>query len=259
MKIWLFLRNILFCILYGFDLLLGRRPGVVVLCYHSIGADWRFSSLPGEFRRQVGYLLKNFRIIDFTDLANHLSGKINISGPAFLLTFDDGYRDILSEKNFLDNRGVRPVSFVLSQAGKADRRQLENSLPLLSVGQLKYLVKSGWVIGSHGATHADFNRLTPVQLIEETSGSKKTLEKSLAVRLVAFAYPKGRRGPGVLDYVRRSGYKYAFTVKAGYIVPGMDPWDLPRIGVDSTHRGWLFQAAFSPSVVKLRQLLERMI
>jgi peptidoglycan/xylan/chitin deacetylase (PgdA/CDA1 family) len=80
---------------------LGRRPGLVVLCYHRIGdpsADPYYgplvSATPEGFRDQVRALRARFGVIGLEELIGRLDGdRLRLDGPTALITFDDGYRD----------------------------------------------------------------------------------------------------------------------------------------------------------------------
>ncbi len=73
---------------------------VPVLYYHRVGApDPIHLSTPTElFDRQIGFLVRRgFRGITLSRLLRHLAGTAPVEHPAFVVTFDDGFRDNLTE------------------------------------------------------------------------------------------------------------------------------------------------------------------
>ena len=85
---------------------------VVVLCYHRVTS--RPSDInsiivsPDNFRAQMGYLKRNFRIVRFEENWEHLDK------PAVAVTFDDGYADNLTVAlPILEEMGI-PATFFIS-------------------------------------------------------------------------------------------------------------------------------------------------
>ncbi|HEX8923979.1 MAG TPA: polysaccharide deacetylase family protein, partial [Patescibacteria group bacterium] len=169
------------------------------------------------------------------ELQLYLDGIIDISEPSFLLTFDDGYADILDALAYAIQKNIKPLVFILSDPKKVSRRELDNPLPLLDNHQLTSLVRSGCDIGSHGATHSRLT-LLPLNLAKtEISASKTTLENLLGCPVNYFSFPKGSYTPQLIKTVRDSGYKLSFSMDDKIISPGTDPYNIPRIGVNGTH------------------------
>jgi peptidoglycan/xylan/chitin deacetylase (PgdA/CDA1 family) len=82
-----------------------RRPCLVVLAYHRI-ADPRsdpfysplISATPAQFRHTLGLLRHRYRFLELDQLADAIdeNGRLDLSEPCALVTFDDGYRDNLT-------------------------------------------------------------------------------------------------------------------------------------------------------------------
>ncbi|RCK79149.1 MAG: Polysaccharide deacetylase [Candidatus Ozemobacter sibiricus] len=73
---------------------------IPVLYYHRIGApDPLHLSIPTAlFDRQIGFLIRRgFRGITLGQLLRHLAGTAPVNHPTFVVTFDDGFRDNLTE------------------------------------------------------------------------------------------------------------------------------------------------------------------
>lgn len=241
-------------------LFLTKEKGIVVFCYHSVANDsWRYSVDLAEVQRQIKYLLESHRAISVEELMLHINGKNIIKEPAFLLTFDDGYRDLLTIKPFLTENAVQPVVFVLADTEHAVRAELDNEYPFLSVPELKELQAAGWDIGCHSATHPDFSKLSPQSLVSEIAGAKKELEEKLGSIVKYFAYPKGAHSAEITARVLEAGYQAAFTMDNGYVSANSDLLIVPRIGVDRSHSFMEFKFFTLPAVMLARKLAQRFI
>jgi peptidoglycan/xylan/chitin deacetylase (PgdA/CDA1 family) len=78
-----------------------RRPGLLALAYHRVGAldgnnfdDELFSATPDDFRQQIRFLAAHFDVLSADRLVDAFrSGRLELTRPSALITFDDGYRD----------------------------------------------------------------------------------------------------------------------------------------------------------------------
>ena len=226
---------------------------IFILCYHSLGEDdWFHNIRPGDFKNQMNYLLSHYSPISLSDLHDFLEGKKTLVKDSFVVTFDDGYRDILSVKDFCSKNQIKPTVFVLSQPQKANRDELETSRQFLKNADLLNLHKAGWEIGSHGATHIDFNRLDSEGVSKEITKSKKDLEKALKLSINYFAYPKGVYNDKIINVVKTSGYNLGLSLDNTQINLRANRFTLPRAGVNSSHSLWEFRSIFLPTTAKVR-------
>ncbi|MCX5900767.1 MAG: polysaccharide deacetylase family protein [Proteobacteria bacterium] len=101
-------------------------PGLLVLNYHRIRPDdaaWEtqfddgvFCHTASGFEGQIRWLRKNCRIISEAELIGCIDGQKIPSGPAVLITFDDGYRDNYSlAYPILKSYDVPAIFFIPSQ------------------------------------------------------------------------------------------------------------------------------------------------
>lgn len=254
----IFARKIIYPGLGMLDRVFSRQPkGITIFCYHSISSDpWRFSVSPQDFKIQLEYLLLNLQPVSLSDVSQYLAGKREITCPSFALTFDDGFKDLLSIKEHIKSLGIKPTVFVLSQPQNANKNELGTSQELLKEKDILALYKSGWEIGCHSATHPDLTSLTPRDVATEIIESKKTLESKLNTPINYLAYPKGRYSPTVLAAAQKAGYLLGLTMDDGVISRNTNPLLLPRVGIDGSHSFAEFFSSFSPSVIKLRGMLK---
>jgi peptidoglycan/xylan/chitin deacetylase (PgdA/CDA1 family) len=254
------IRFILYYLLFILGRLFGLRSNqVLVLCYHSIAADsWRFSVSPSVFREQIEYLTHFFTPISVDYLRLYLEGRVEIKEPSFILSFDDGYADIYGFKDYLKEKGIYPAVFLLASPVLADREQLQTKRGFLSLQQIRDLADSGWTIGCHSSTHADFLTLDSQGAEKEIIDAKHKLEKILGVKVFCFAYPKGRYTKEIVKTVG-SVYALGFSMDSGFVSRKSNVLTLPRIGVDRTHTFLEFKALFSPVTIVFKKLFSRVL
>ncbi len=247
-------------IMYGMIFLLRpivKTPKVFVLCYHSLSGDWRYGIAIQEFRRQIEYLVENYRAISAEEFDQYLDGNLVLDKSAFLVTFDDGYKDVMQSAKFLQEKGVKPVMFVLSNPELAERIQILSKGQLLSNEELKQLQGMGWDIGSHSATHPNFAGLELSKAHQEISGSKIKLEQDLGLKVGHYSYPKGFVNNDLEREVREAGYASAFSMEDSPIFSSeVDRFRIPRIGVDGSHKFWEFKVLFTVPAIRARQLIK---
>ncbi len=237
-----------------------RRDKLVIFSYHSIAKDaWRFSIDPELFRVQIEALLSTYRPISLSEAVEFLYGKRVIEQPSFVLTFDDGYRDILDVKEFLAEKKIRPTCFILSDSPRADLAELGTRREFLNVADIRELMSSGWEVGCHSATHGDFWAMTPERIFEETANAKKKLEAELGVPVRYFAYPRGRYTDAAKRIIRDAGYDLALSMDDGFLSTKTDLLAVPRIGVDRTHTLKEFGAIHTDAAILFRRLVKKII
>jgi len=126
----------------------------------------------------------------------------------------------------------------------------------MSWDQVRELHAAGMEVGSHTVSHARLANVPAERAYAELEQSRQAIERELGggtgfqpVRLLA--YPAGSHSRDVLDLVQEAGYEAAFTTTSGPVLPGSDPFRLPRVGVwAGGYRGAF--ARFSPSVFGLQ-------
>lgn len=236
---------------------LKKQNKIVVLSYHSVAKDdWRFSVDSAVLKKQINYLQKNFDIISLKTLHEYIQGKIDITKPSVVLTFDDGYKDILTMREFFKKKNITPSLFLLANTKKPNVKEMGTKRPFLTKREILSLYKAGWEIGCHSATHANLATVTDKELQEETVNAKKSLENNLGIKIEYFAYPRGKYNDRVITFIKKAKYKMALTMDDGFIKPHIDLLRVPRVGVDRTHSFNEFTSAFSPSVVRVRKIVK---
>ncbi len=155
---------------------------------------------------------------------------------SILVTFDDGYADLLSAAcPILASREIPAVVFAIADriggTNEWDHRHGAGLRPLLDEDGLREVAARGVSVGSHGSTHRRLTELSRDELEAELRGSAAKLHDVGLPRPTAFSYPYGVWNRDLASSVRDVGYALAFTVRPGVVRPGENPYALPRIEV----------------------------
>lgn len=242
------------------DKIFNRSTNIVIFNMHSVTSEsnWKYSNSLADLE----YFLSTMTSIGYTPVPlSHIVDYIENGSPipkrAYTLTFDDGYKNIMSARPILSKYKVQPTVFVLSRPASADRNQIEPSLQLLTPKEVSILSREGWGVGVHSRTHADFSRLSNNDLEKEIVYSRKEFNKLYSMPGEYFAYPKGVYNSKITEYAKKAKYRAAFTMDNMQIVKGMDVYSIPRVGIDHTHSRAEFRSLFSPTAMALKRLLAR--
>jgi peptidoglycan/xylan/chitin deacetylase (PgdA/CDA1 family) len=210
--------------------------GAAILAYHKIGAPPGNTSDPflytrtEEFAQQLTALraggLQAARLDEMT-AAKNSAGK-------FVVTFDDGFRNVLElGLDVLSRHQVPAIQFIVADfVGKQndwDIAKGDSAEALMDAAQIKDWLAAGHEIGSHSFRHRNLKRSSDAEAREEIFRSKKMLEDTFGVEVRHFCYPFGGWTPRARDLVVEAGYRTACTIEFGINAAGADPFTLRRI------------------------------
>jgi peptidoglycan/xylan/chitin deacetylase (PgdA/CDA1 family) len=193
-----------------------RRNRLRILMYHSVveapSDPWAVT--PAQFAAQMAYLAEHqFRVVTLADAARLLAQNAPLYRTV-VLTFDDGYRDFLTNALPILQRYAFPAMlFVVT--GRLGQTALWSSADktrsLLTEAEVRYVQAQSITLGSHTVTHADLTTLGAEQLDDELRSSYATLVRwgEVTPRL---AYPGGRFTAREWQAARRVGYAGAVIV-----------------------------------------------
>jgi peptidoglycan/xylan/chitin deacetylase (PgdA/CDA1 family) len=190
-----------------------------VLLYHRIDAirptlpaiTQRLTVEPRVFAAQMEWLHANgWHAITATQAYDALERGLRLPPRSVLITFDDGYRDVLRNAAPVLRRLHMPaVAFVITD-------RISGPDPsFLTWLELARLERDGVAVGSHTVTHRDLTALPPGELTAELVDSRRALEGHLHVPVPWLAYPRGGVDAAVLAAAQRAGYLLAFTTVPG--------------------------------------------
>ncbi|MBV8257260.1 MAG: polysaccharide deacetylase family protein [Actinobacteria bacterium] len=210
-----------------------RTVDVPILMYHLVGRVPRFADgpytrgltvAPQLFADEMEWLSRNgFHAITQLQLLGALEyGKPLPSRPV-MITFDDGYRDVLYYAAPVLRRLHMPATaYVITD------RVMGHDPSFLDWGGLRALEHDGFTIGSHTVHHVDLTLLTRKDAWHELFDSRRILSRGLGRPVDWFAYPAGRENPKVVRLVRDAGYLLAVTTRPGVVQSARHPFLLRR-------------------------------
>ncbi len=214
---------------------------VMVLEYHKIGEEGRWSRSPNAFRAELKTLYdEGYRAISLTDWATN-----NVKAPAgttpVIITFDDA--DI-SQFRYLDNGGSLQIDpdcamGIMEQFAKdhpdfgmtATFYVLPGPFGQEQYAQqkLEFLKSKGYDIGNHTVSHTSLEKLSDDKAIEEIAGNVKMVQGYLpGYEEKSIALPNGSepKNPAVLVSGTYDGASYNLICS---LLVGSNPSPAPGI------------------------------
>jgi peptidoglycan/xylan/chitin deacetylase (PgdA/CDA1 family) len=192
------------------------RP--VILTYHALadfptGEDPHHLYLsPRAFESQVAYLAERRRPVSLEQVLMGDGG----SGSEIAITFDDGYRSVLTVAGpILARYGVPATVFVPTMwIGRANEWDFPSSsgLAIMSEPELAELARYGITVESHGHAHVDMSALTEDDIRTDVEESMRVLESVTGRRPRYLAYPYGRYSPAAKKAVASLGLDGALSI-----------------------------------------------
>lgn len=197
------------------------------------------------FELLVERLKSQGTFIDTSTLVDMLAGKQPLDGRYFHLSFDDGFRNnVTNALPILRRHAVPAIFFVPSALVGADWARTRDYclnvthyravIEMMTWDDLRAILDAGYEVGSHTRTHARFSSISSERehLENEISGSKRDLESRLGYRCRFISWPYGRvtdADASSVDFTRQAGYDACFGAFRGTIRPGKtDPYRIPR-------------------------------
>ena len=225
---------------------------LLVLCYHAIEDQSDDPVLapygvpPTLFAKQLDWLIRHgFSFVTPDQLAAYIDSNAPLPRRPVLLTFDDGYADLIGvARDMLQPHGIEALAFVVtgskSGTNEWDQAHGAKKINLLSAEQRVDLAALGAEIGSHSRTHREMPLLDGPEQLEDAAGSAADLVAQRLPRPRFFAYPFGFSDKGSKDAVRNAGYSASFGCRSDWVERGGDVFDLPRVIILASDRGWRF-------------------
>jgi peptidoglycan/xylan/chitin deacetylase (PgdA/CDA1 family) len=199
------------------------RPSIRILMYHRVSPLPEHDQLtvtPERFEEQMSYLAGNWRVIGLAQAVTELANSARIE-PAVVVTFDDGYRDNLTQAlPVLRKYRVPATIFVTGrfcdQTMHHPRYPSEQGRLHLDWDEVRRLAQEpGITIGSHTLTHPYLTRLDEQQARAEVFDSRDAIAAQTGTPVGYFCYPSGDVTAREAALVEAAGYHAAVTVAPG--------------------------------------------
>ncbi len=262
MRMWLklWVRDALSVLGFGIRRLLRRRApsGVRILLYHAV-ADlapaqdrWRMSVSPRLLAAHLAWLRRHgYMCVSLQEAVEMIQGRRPMADKAVALTFDDGFRDVLTRAVPILERARAPATLFVV----AGRLGVPEPFPWLehptrfdrplTWEELQALAGHPLVsVGSHAWSHRRLSGLPVDEQERDIVQSKAALERHLGRPVRWFAYPYGHAGSfsdETIGCLQRLGFEAAFANIMGVNRVGDSPWMLKRTRVGWEDRPWRFR------------------
>lgn len=191
-------------------------------------------------RRQLDFFRRHFDNADPTRLTATIEGRA--TGPAILLSFDDGYRSnyevaapLLEEFGFTGWFFVSSGRLRAEQGGKtADGVEADD---FMSVEELRDLAERGHVIGCHTHSHVRLSSTLPSERLDaEIADARATLARLLNLPVDSFCWVGGEEASysaAAQRLIEREGYALAFMTNNAVVRRGTDPLWIERTNIEA--------------------------
>lgn len=187
-----------------------------------------------RFFKESGFSTLHFaELKKFWDLEKDYS---HFPKKPLLLTFDDGYKDNLTNAEpLLKQYQMKATLFLL-----ADHSIVENTWDadtgetphqLMTLPEKKQLDPQVFEIGSHGYHHLHLNQIPVQEAFTEMKKSKEILEVEFKRPITAMAYPFGSINALLPEIARQAGYSFAVNTDNGGLHFADDPRSLFRANI----------------------------
>lgn len=187
----------------------------------------RLTVTTADFSREMAWLhAHGYRALTEEALLAVLERGARLPTRPVVITFDDGYRDVLGNAApTLERLRMPATAFVIT-----GRISGPDSSFLTWPGLLR-LEHDGVEIGSHTVTHRELTRLSSAEALHELVASRASLQEHLHRTVPWLAYPAGAEDARVVELARRAGYALAMTTHPGTAQDGSHPLELHRLEI----------------------------
>ena len=198
-----------------------------------------------RFDEQLGSLRDlGYEVVGLDAVLDHYTLGAPLPRKPVLITFDDGYRDILENALPVLQKHGYPAVIFIPIAFMDDEMPLPHETHLIEQGMhnptldwnlVRELDAAGVRVESHGIAHRPLAEVALDEAVREIAVSKLILEEKLGRPMRAYAYVKGSEAhfhPVHESLLKQAGYDIAFTSISRQNGPGADPFRLGRYNVE---------------------------
>jgi len=212
------------------------QRGIPVFTYHSIGdappgaKDPFLYVATARFDEQLAMLAQHG--IESGSLDHLAQSETSELGKRAVITFDDGYRNVLRNGlEILVRHRFRAVQYIVAGmiGGRNEWDAKTAAEGLMDEGEIREWLAAGQEVGSHSLTHRNLSLLDEREARVQIMDSKKKLEDTFGVTVRHFAYPGGKWNEMARDLVGEAGYQTACTTVFGVNTAQTPRFEIKRI------------------------------
>lgn len=204
-----------------------RPPSLRLLYCHYV-----FDDQVKRFETTLRALLSLGDFVDSATLIKIIAGTHTLTRDVFHLSFDDGFKNVISNAMpILRRYGIPaiffvPTSQVLEEAGPLSRSEHSHGprpIEMATWYDLERAASLGFEIGSHTRRHARLSGLSMRAMEDEIYGSREDLIRRLG-RCRYISWPYGRSSDvdvTALSVVEKAGYEACFGAFRSRVLPGI--------------------------------------
>jgi peptidoglycan/xylan/chitin deacetylase (PgdA/CDA1 family) len=209
------------------------ESSAVILLYHHVSEDTPSSTSvsPALFEAHLDYLAEhNYEVLPLTKITSALQNQRPLPERSVAITFDDGYKSILTEA--LPRLSERGWPFTVFVSTDAIDQGFGN---FLSWDELRRLESAGATIANHTASHDHLVRRFANEsehewqqrIVADIQAGAKRLSEELKHPAQLFAWPYGEFDSALERLADGLGY-VAFGQQSGPLGPSSSLQSLPR-------------------------------
>lgn len=223
------------------------KGAIPILAYHKVDTRLELGGTmisPRRFAGHLEYFRKNgYQSVTLSQAVELMRQDAGAGKKYLCLTFDDAYEGLYRHAfPLLKEYGFTATVFVVTDyVGRSNDWDINwggLKFQHLSWEQMKEMQDSGIEFGSHAKSHRDLRYLSPEQLAEELSGSRKIMGQNLGVPVSTISYPFGLYNERVKQAAREAGYLSACSLSPRLKNSEIDFYALRRCGVYVTDILW---------------------
>lgn len=205
--------------------------GFVILMYHHVSDETPRSTsvTPAELEQHLAYLSEFHTVVSLQSALNAIENKTTLPEKAVVITFDDGYRNILENAHALIRKyGFEYTIFI-------NPSQIDTSNSQLTWGDVKKMSKEGVTFANHTLDHLhlldrrpDEDKSAWLNRIEQNiDEAESELSEKLGYSKKWLAYPFGEFDIDVKAMLKKKGY-LGFGQHSGAVGQLSDLQSIPR-------------------------------
>jgi peptidoglycan/xylan/chitin deacetylase (PgdA/CDA1 family) len=231
-----------------------------VLMYHSVtdapsSSARALSVRPAVFGAQLDYLRREgFTGLTFGELGRRRRTGEPLPARPVVLTFDDGYADLVEEALPKLIEYEFPATVFVTTGWLRDAgRHAAGAAPgrMLSWAEVATLSAAGIEVAAHSHSHPQLDQMSGTRLRADLGDCKRLLEGRLGRPVCSLAYPYGYSSRRVRAVAREIGYLQAAAVANATATPTSDPFRVPRLTIRQSTSSARFESTVQGKRIRL--------
>ncbi|MFI5195831.1 MAG: polysaccharide deacetylase family protein [Chitinophagales bacterium] len=226
--------------------LLPAGKGIPVLMYHKVwpNRNDNLAITPDRLREHWAFLRdEGYNTLSMHGYLEIITGQMQATSKAILITFDDGYRNNLTYVYpLLKEFGWKATFFIIANTLETTKNtSIDEAEQKMSLEELQLLDPAIVQLGLHGYDHEDMNKINLKEMQTEVINSVTAFENSKLQFSKVFAYPYGARPSERGDFKKLKQLMADIGIKAAFRignkvskVPAPDIFEIKRIDIKGT-------------------------